>query len=121
MNFVSKLKDEKTQEKLFEAFNTAYDRDFDYIIRFADNYKALLTIMTKRDSLVSDYVLENYDLKPLCPGEDAISDRYYGVNDEKSRKIYLSFMKKTFPEYKDEYIKNLDKIKEKSIEEINSL
>ena len=121
MNFVSKLKDEKMQQMLFDAFNTAYDRDFVYSMRFFDDYKALLTIMTKRDSLVSDYVLENYDLKPLCPGEDAISERYHGVNDGKSRKIYLSFMKKTFPEYKDEYIKNLDNIKQKSIDEINSL
>lgn len=120
MNFVSKLKDEKMQQKLFDAFNIGYDRDFNYEIRFKDE-RALFTIMTKREQLVSDYILENYDLKPLCPGEDAISDRYYGVNDEKSRKIYLSFMKKTFPEYKDEYIKNLDNIKQKSIDEINSL
>ena len=100
MNFINKLMDEKMQQKLFDAFKTAYDRDFVYCMRFFDDYKALLTITTRRDDhLVSNYILENYDLKPLCPGEDAISDRYYGVNDEKSRKIYLSFMKKTFPEY----------------------
>ena len=120
MNFVSKLKDEKMQQKLFEAFNAAYDRDFEYELLFREE-TALFTINTTRNAFVSSYIIENYDLIPMCPGEDAISDRYYGVKDAQSRKIYLSFMKKTFPEYKDEYIKNLDNIKQKSIDEINSL
>ena len=119
MNFVIKLKDIKTQEKLFEAFNAAYDRDFEFELLFREE-KALFTINTTRKNFVSSYIIENYDLKPMS-SDDAISDRYYGVNDGKSRKIYLAFMKKTFPEYKDEYIKNLDNIKQKSIDEINSL
>ena len=120
MDFIVKLKDESIQHNLFDAFNTAYERDFNYEILFKKE-KALLTMTTTRDKLIATYILEDFNLKSLCPGEDAISGRFYGVTDERSRKVYLSFMKKTFPEYKVEYIKNLEKIKEKSIEEINSL
>ena len=120
MSYLNELRNEEKQQKLFKSFNVAYERDFAYEILFRIE-SALLTIKTHRGDLVGTYIVEDFDFIPICPGEDYISERYYGVTDEKCRKIYLTFMKNIFPNYKDDYIKNLEKLKNEKIEELNSL
>ena len=106
VNFIEKLKEENKYRDLCQAFDKAYDRVFDYEIKFQQD-KALLTINTKETQrLVATYILESFDLLSLSKENDAISERYYGVTTAKSRKTYLTFMKRNFEDYKEEFIIN---------------
>lgn len=108
IDFIEKLKEENKKHDLYQAFNVAYNRDFDYEMQFEDDC-AIFSIYSKRtNGLVASYMLEDFDLFCLSPENEFFSENYYNVTTEKSRKIYLTFMKKNFKEYKEEFILNAE-------------
>lgn len=119
MQFVDKLQDDSYKIRLFREFKNAYNKDFGYVLNFGTD-KAFLDLYDGEKYVVG-YILEDFDLLPMDKDGGAISEKFYGVSNSKSREIYLSFMKNTFPEYRDEYIKNLDNQMNLMIEEIDSL
>ena len=120
VNFIEKLKDENKYKDLCKAFDKAYDRVFDYEIQFKED-KAFFTINSKETQrIVATYILESFDLLSLSKENDAISERFYGVTAAKSRKTYLTFMKRNFEDYKEEFIINAQQeAREKTIEIIS--
>ena len=117
VNFIEKLKEDNKYKDLCQAFDNAYDRVFDYEINFKKD-KAIFTINNKETQrIVATYILESFDLLSLSKEDDAISERYYGVTTAKSRKTYLTFMKRNFKDYKEEFIINAQQeAREKTIE-----
>lgn len=123
MNFIKNFEDENIKTKLTEAFDEAYNNKFKYEFRFLPKINAYLLEIYQNSNFVIAYILKNFDL--YSKEDDFVGERYFNLTDKRSRKIYLKFMKHTFPEYKEEYIKNLvkdlDMKKDLAIQEINSL
>ena len=117
INFIDKLKENDKYKDLCQEFDKAYDRVFDYEIQFKED-KAFFTINIKETQrIVANYILESFDLLSLSKENEAISERYYGVTTAKSRKTYLTFMKRNFEDYKEEFIINAQQeAREKTIE-----
>lgn len=118
MNFIQRLKDENKTEDLINAFKVEYNDNLIYEIDYWHSSKsASLRIYTCAESgvCVAMYVISNYDLKSLPNGRHV--EGYEYISDAKSRKIYLKFMKKTFKEYENKYIEDVDyKALQKKIE-----
>lgn len=120
MDFVNKLRKKGLQRELFDLFDCEYDRNFDYEIKFFEEY-AIFIIKSRRNSTVAMYKLTDFDLTFPGDGDNFIGETYYGVSREKSRNIFLKFMKRNFKNYEDEYIKNIDDIARQAKVEIISL
>ena len=121
MDFIKRLKHEDKLEELkayFEANFAELNWKFEYKDYYISHKFIAFTVYDVKDKELAYFHISNFNCtepKNLDP-KSKHTHLYGGIPN-----LYLKFMKKTFPEYKNEYIKNLKLQLAKEVDEFISL
>lgn len=122
MNFIKRLKQENKTEELANFIRTNCGKN-DWEIKFINSKSdenTLEFLIDCCDKSLSWFVLTDFDC--VVPN-DLITENMHidEVDAKKVRKLYLTFMKSNFKDYKDEYIKYIDNLARQAKIEIITL
>ena len=122
MNFIKRLKEENKTEELANYIKTNYGKN-DWRIKFINSNSdenTLEFLIDCYDKSLSWFVLTEFDC--VVPN-DLVTENMHieEVDATKVRKLYLTFMKRNFKDYEDEYIKNIEDIARQAKIEIIAL
>ena len=122
MNFIKRLKQENKTEELANFIRTNCGKN-DWEIKFINSKSdenTLEFLIDCCDKSLSWFVLTDFDC--VVPNDLITENMHINEVDAKMVRIsYLKFMKKTFKNYKEEYIKNVDDLARQAKIEIIAL
>ena len=119
MYFVNKLKEGNNVEELISDFSTEYGKNLKYKTLYLED-GIVFSIICEKYGQIASYLLKDFEFIELS-GKSIVIEEMFGVAYEKSRKIYLKFMKHNFKDYKEAYIQNAKDIARQATIEIISL
>ena len=118
--YLQKLQDLNKEKQLIKTYKKAFP-ELNFTYREDAPWCATLIVRDKNENFIDEYQITNYNLIKLVYHMSRENKFEEIVRTDDLRKIYIRFMKKTFPEYREDYLKACNNTALENLGETNSL
>jgi len=117
--YIQKLENAGKEKSLVKELEKAFPHlKFNY--QEAANWLATLVVRDKEDEFIGEYELTSYNVTKIHYFKSGKNDFNEIISTDAIRKIYIRFMKKTFPEYREDYLKACNNTALDNLGELNN-
>lgn len=101
--YLQKLHKEDKEKQLIKSFKKEFP-ELNFTYRYDASWCATLIVRDKEDKFIDEYQITNYNIVKLSYNLSRENMFEEIVRTHDLRKIYISFMKISFPEYRQDYL-----------------
>ena len=103
-HYIAELENNCKEKLLIKEYEKAFPHlKFEY--KEDANWVAGLVVRDKEDEFISEYELTSFNVTKIHYFKSGKNEFDEIISTEAIRKIYIRFMKKNFPEYREDYLK----------------